>query len=96
MRFSLLVPMLCLLAACAPSKPTTRYEADRAACRKNADQTFGSTSISPEDEHNPSPMAMARREELRGQYDHMVDDCMKDLPPFTDAPPAGATAPQPK
>jgi hypothetical protein len=33
-------------------------------------------------------MAMARRKQLRGQYDHMVDDCMKELPPFTDAPPA--------
>ena len=88
MRFSPLLPVLCLLAACAPSKPATRYDADLAACRKNADQTMGPVSIDPADGHNPSPMAMARREELRGQYDHMVGDCMKELPPFVDAPPA--------
>ena len=89
MRFSLLVPLLCLLAACAPSKPTSRYDADLASCRRNTEQSMGgASSIAPGDERNPSPMAMARREELQGQYDHMVDDCMKELPPFTDAPPA--------
>jgi hypothetical protein len=92
MRFLPAVPLLCLLAACAPSKPTTRHDVDLAACRKNADEQLGPESIDPADEHNPSPMAMAHREELRGQYDHMVDDCMKELPPFVDAPPS--TTPQ--
>jgi hypothetical protein len=92
MRFLPAVPLLCLLAACAPSKPTTRHDVDLASCRKNADDQFGSQVIDPADEHNPSPMAMARREELRGQYDHMVDDCMKELPPFVDAPPSSAPA----
>ena len=86
MRFLLAVPLLCLLAACAPSKPTSRHDVDLAACRKNTDQTMGPAGIEPGDEHNANPMAMARREEMRGQYDHMVDDCMKELPPFVDAP----------
>ncbi|GEM_PF-5881973 len=88
MRFSPFIPLLCLLAACAPSKPTTRHDVDLAACRKNADETMGPVSIDPADEHNPSPMALAQRENLRGQYDHMVDDCMRELPPFIDAPPS--------
>jgi len=89
MRLSLVVLSVCLLSACAPSKPTTRHDVDLAACRKNADQSMGPDSIDPADEHNPNPMAMARREELRGQYDHMVDDCMRELPAFVDAPPSG-------
>jgi hypothetical protein len=88
MRLALVVLSVCLLSACAPSKPASRHDVDLAACRKNTDQTMGTQGIDPGDEHNPSPMAMARREELRGQYDHMVDDCMKELPPFVDAPSA--------
>jgi outer membrane PBP1 activator LpoA protein len=84
-----LVPVLllaCLLAACA-SQSNSRRAADLASCRRNADQTMGPvSSIDPSDEHNPSPMAMARREELRGQYDSLVQDCMTELPPFVDAP----------
>lgn len=78
----------CVLAGCAPSHPGSRQEADLAACRRTADETLGPASIDPADEHNPSPMAMARRETLRSQYDGIVKDCMAELPPFQDAPPA--------
>ena len=77
----------CLLAACTSQAPKSRYEADLASCRRNADDTLGPASIDPAQEHNPSPMALADREHLRGKYDQMVDQCMKELPPFTDAPP---------
>ena len=95
MRFFPVLLSLCLLAGCAPSHPASRHEADLAACRRNADETMGPASIDPADEHNPSPMTMARREQLRGQYDNMVQDCMAELPPFVDAPPAGQAG-QPK
>ena len=91
MRLLSLVLLAGLLAGCAPSHPASRHEADLAACRRNADETMGPVSIDPADERNPSPMTMARREQLRGQYDNMVQDCMAELPPFVDAPapPAG-------
>jgi len=85
MRFVPVLLVACLLAACA-SQPNSRRAADLAACRRNADQAMGPVSIDPSDEHNPSPMAMARREELRGTYDSLVQDCMTELPPFVDAP----------
>ena len=85
MRLSLVLLSVCLLAACT-SQPRTRYDNDLASCRRNADDTLGPASIDPGTEHNPSPMALADREHLRGQYDSMVDHCMKELPPFTDAP----------
>lgn len=86
MRLSLVVLSACLLAACTSQAPKSRYDADLASCRHNADDTLGPASIDPTQEHNPSPMALADREQLRGQYDSMVDHCMKELPPFTDAP----------
>ena len=86
MRLSLVLLSACLLAACT-SQPKTRYDSDLASCRRNADQTMGPTaSIDPANEHNPSPMALADREHLRGEYDSMVDNCMKELPPFVDTP----------
>lgn len=86
MRLSLVLLPVFLLAACASQQPKSRYENDLAACRHNADDTLGPASIDPSQEHNPSPMALADREQLRGQYDSLVDHCMKELPPFTDAP----------
>ena len=86
MRLPLVLLSVCLLAACAPQAPKSRFEADLASCRRNADDTLGPASIDPTQEHNPSPMALVDREQLRGQYDNMVDHCMKELPPFTDAP----------
>ena len=86
----------CLLAGCA-SHPATRHESDLAACRRTADETMGPVSVDPGDEHNPSPMTMARRENLRSQYDNIVQDCMTELPPFTDAPPSNqASSPAPQ
>jgi hypothetical protein len=87
MRLFPVLLSVCLLAGCAPSHPASRQEADLAACRRTADETLGPSSIDPADEHNPRPMAMARRENLRSQYDGIVQDCMTELPPFTDAPP---------
>lgn len=87
MRLALVLLPVCLLAACASQAPKSRYETDLAACRRNAEQTMGpGASIDPMQEHNPSPMALADREEMRGHYDSLVDHCMKELPPFTDAP----------
>ena len=85
MRLPLILLSVCLLAACT-SQPKTRYDNDLSACRRNADDTLGPASIDPANEHNSSPMALADREKLRGQYDSMVDHCMKELPPFVDAP----------
>jgi len=85
MRLPLVLLSACLLAACT-SQPKTRYDSDLAACRRNAEQAMGPVSIDPADEHNPSPMALARREELRGTYNNLVSDCMTELPPFVDAP----------
>ena len=87
MRLALVLLSVCLLAACTSQAPKSRYEADLNACRRNADQTMGpGAAIDPSQEHNPSPMALVDREQLRGQYDSLVDHCMKELPPFTDAP----------
>ena len=88
MRFLAFLVIATVLTGCAPSHPASRQEADLASCRRTADETMGPVSIDPADEHNPRPMAMARRENLRSQYDGIVQDCMAELPPFQDAPPA--------
>ena len=54
-----------------------RAREDLAGCRRSADQSMGAeASIDPADDHTANPMVMARREQLRSQYQTMVDQCM--------------------
>jgi len=55
----------------------TRGDRDLETCRRSADDTMGSdATIDPADEHTANPMVLARREQLRSQYQTLVNQCM--------------------
>lgn len=50
---------------------------DLLTCRRAADRSMGADDfIDPADDHTNNPMVLARREELRGTYQTLVDQCM--------------------
>jgi len=66
-------------AAGAAAQPETEQNSmhDLEACRRSADREMGSdAAIDPADDHTANPMVLARREQLRGQYQTLVDQCM--------------------
>jgi hypothetical protein len=74
-RFALCLALATLLTACADHTPQSIRDLE--SCRRSAERSMGpDVALSPEDIHNNSPMVMAKREQIQGQYQTMVDQCM--------------------
>ena len=64
-------------AGAANAAPPENSMHDLEACRRSADRDMGAESaIDPADDHTANPMVLARREQLRSQYQTLVDQCM--------------------
>jgi hypothetical protein len=62
-------------AAAPAAEPQSTHDLE--ACRRSADREMGAESaIDPADDFTANPMVLARREQLRSQYQTLVDQCM--------------------
>jgi len=64
-------------AAPAPEVSPERAERDLESCRRWAEHAMGpEAAIDPSEEHTTNPMVLARREQVRGSFQALVDQCM--------------------
>lgn len=85
-RFLPLLSIVPILAGCAgspgwvnPAVPQSRWDADLAACRSEAEDVLGpSAYVEPGSERTSNPMQMADQARNAKRYEALIAACMAD------------------